>query len=161
MALKFQFWSDERRHRKFGNLLRTQESEYNVANVINRTDIVIPPNVYELLKHGKNLGIGSAFNNSNNILDIDSLFNKFATSARNNAVSEHLIARIKGLSILAGEDINSCRTHDSRITELKQCLKKYPEHILLQVEKSPDLTYVKKSEYFDKINDFWAIILKG
>ena len=161
LTSKFQFWSDERRHRKFDNLLRTQESEYNVANVINRTDVVIRPYVFELLKNGKNLGIGSAFNNSNNILEIDRLFNKFATSARNNAVSEHLIARIKGLSILAGEDINSFRTHDSRITELKQFSKKYPENILLQVDKSPDLIYVKKSEYFEKNNDFFGHNLKG
>ena len=87
-------------------------------------------------------------------MEIEKLNSKFASTARQNAVSEHLIARIKGLSILAGEDINSCRTHDSRVAELKQFLKKHPQNILLQVDKTPDLIYVEKSEYFEKINDF-------
>ena len=142
LTSKFQFRSDQRRHKKFDNLLGIRDSEYNVANVINRTDTEIPPNVYKLLQHGKNLGIGSFFDSSNNILEIEKLNSKFASTARQNAVSEHLIARIKGLSILAGEDINSCRTHDSGVAELKQFLKKHLKNILLHVDKSPDLIYV-------------------
>ena len=38
LTSKFQFRSDQRRHKKFDNLLGIRDSEYNVANVINRTD---------------------------------------------------------------------------------------------------------------------------
>ena len=71
---------------------------------------------------------------------------------------------MKSLLPLAGIDIKSCRTNDCRVSELEQFLKKNSKNILLQVGKSPDLTYciyVKKCEYFEKINDFKAIIFGG
>jgi hypothetical protein len=105
---------------------------------------------------GKNVRIGAPFSNSNNILQVDKLFNNFANSARKSKVSELLIGRMKSLSALAGIDIQSCRTDDSRVNELMQCLKKNPKNIMLQVDKSPDLIYVKKCEYFEKINEFFG-----
>ena len=53
-----------------------------------------------------------------------------------------------------GLDIESCKTNDSRIVELKKFLNKYPENILLKVDKAPDLIYVPKSDYYEKIEEF-------
>jgi hypothetical protein len=88
---------------------------------------------------------------STNILEIDKLFHTFENIASKNNISELLIAKIKGLSIMSGLNIQSCTTDDSRVTELKNFLKKYPRNILLQVDKSLDLINVRKSDYIAKI----------
>ena len=152
---KFEFRSDERRSRKFDKLVETRDLNFNTANVHNRTDIEIPPKVLDLLQLGKNRGVGAPFrDDSTNILEIDKLFHTFENIARKNNISELLIAKIKGLSIMSGLDIQSCTTDDSRVTELKNFLKKYPQNILLQVDKSPDLIYVRKLDYIEKIKNF-------
>jgi hypothetical protein len=97
-----------------------------------------------MLRLGKNRGVGAPFSDNTNILEIDKLFNCFEKTARKNNIPERLIARIKGLSNLTGLDVESCKTDDPRVTEFKAFLKKYPQNILLQVDKSSDLIYVKK-----------------
>ena len=79
------------------------------------------------------------------------MFSSFQDNARKNKIPELLIARIKGLATMAGVDIQTCKTEDPRVHELKSFLKKYPENLLLQVDKSPDLIYVKRADYFEKI----------
>ena len=82
------------------------------------------------------------------------MFSSFQDNARKNKIPELLIARIKGLATMAGVDIQTCKTEDPRVHELKSFLKKYPENLLLQVDKSPDLIYVKRADYFEKIQHF-------
>jgi hypothetical protein len=53
-----------------------------------------------------------------------------------------------------GLDVKSWKTVDFRVTELKMFLKKCPQNILLHVDKSPDLIYVNKSGYVEKIRNF-------
>ena len=98
-------------------------------------------------KLGKNRGVGSPFSDSTNTLEIDKLFNCFENTARKNNISELLIGRVKALSAHTGLDLQSCNTDDFRVTELKIFLKKHSQNILLQVDKSPDLIYVRKSDY--------------
>ena len=115
---KFEFRSDERRSRKFDKLVETRDLNFNTANVHNRTDIEMLPKVLDLLQLGKNRGVGAPFrDDSTNILEIDKLFHTFENIARKNNISELLIAKIKGLSIMSGLDIQSCTTDDSRVTE--------------------------------------------
>ena len=154
LVKKFESRSDERRSKKFNKLVETRDAFYNTAIVYNRTDVEIPSQVLDLLKFGKNLGVGAPFSDSTNILEIDKLFNCFEYTARQNNISELLIGRIKSLSALTGLDIDSCKTDDSRVTALKNFLKKYPENILLRVDKSPDLIYVQKADYLHKITNF-------
>ena len=59
----------------------------------------------------------------------------------------------KALSAHTGLDLQSCNTDDFRVTESKIFLKKHYQNILLQVDKSPDLIYVRKSDYLEKIKD--------
>ena len=127
---------------------------FNTANVFNRTDTLIPEQVFELLQQGKNTGIGSPFSDSSNIIEVDKLFSRFENVARQNDISELLIARIKGHSNLSALDIQACKTNDPRVIELKRFLNNNPENLLLRVDKSPDLIYVRKSDYFEKIREF-------
>ena len=58
---KFELKSNERRHRKFYKLTNTDYFPYNKAKVYNRTDIVIPDPVLEILELIKNRGVGAPF----------------------------------------------------------------------------------------------------
>ena len=93
--------------------------------------------------------MGSPFSDSRNALEIDKLFNCFENTARKNNISELLIGRVKPSSAHTGIDLQSCNTDDFRVTEMKKFLKKNPQTILLQVDKSPDLIYVRKSDYLE------------
>ena len=74
----------------------------------------------------KNTGIGSPFSDSSNIIEVDKLFSRFENVARQNDISELLIARIKGHSNLSALDIQACKTNDPRVIELKRFLNNNP-----------------------------------
>ena len=69
-------------------------------------------------------------------------------------MSELTLARIKSHATLCGLDIYDCTTNNPDVLELKRFLKANQQIILLEVDKSPDLIFLNKIDYHQKLNDF-------
>ena len=131
-----------------------RETSYNTVTVHNRTNVEIPQNILNLLSLGKNRGIGSPFKDNNCILEVDRLFQSFQKVARQQNMSELTLARMKSHATLCGLDIYDCTTNNPDVLELKRFLKANQQIILLEVDKSPDLIFLNKIDYHQKLNDF-------
>ena len=131
-----------------------RETTYNTVTIHNRTNVDIPQNILNLLSLGKNRGIGFPFKDNNCILEVDKLFNCFQKVAREQNMSELTLARMKSHATLCGLDIYDCTTNDPDVLELKRFLKANDQIILLEVDKSPDLIFLNKTDYHQKLNDF-------
>ena len=56
-------------------------------------------------------------------------------------------------SILTSLDIDECKTDDLRVKKFKIFLKNHPDQMFLQIDKGPNLIFLDKKTYFDKLND--------
>ena len=83
---KFEQKSDLRRSKKLQNLVFELETDFNVVNIHNRTNITMPQNIIDVIRFGKNRGIGSPFKDHTNIIEIDKLVKSFEHNARKNNV---------------------------------------------------------------------------
>ena len=153
-VFKFEQKSDLRRSKKLKNLIFELETSFNTVNIHNRTNIVIPSNIIDIIKLGKNRGIGSPFKDPANILEIDNLVLNFQNTARNENVSELTLARIKSHAAISGLDIHDCTTFNPKVQDFKKKFKNHPDQIFISVDKSPDIMFMNKIDYFSKVNDF-------
>ena len=96
------------RDRKLRNLTYDKKTDYNRIKVHNRTNLIIPREIIEILEVGKNRGVGSDTDLSPSVFcEIDKLFSKFESEARKNGIKEVDIAGIKANSVLNGINTNS------------------------------------------------------
>ena len=134
--------------KKLKNLIFEFESNFVTVNFQNQTNIVIPPEIPE------NQGVASPFKNPANILEIDNLVLNFQNTARNENVSELTLARIKSHAAISGLDIHDCTTFNPKVQDFKNFLKNHPDQIFISVDKSSDIMFMNKIDYFSKVNDF-------
>ena len=113
----------------------------------------IPDSVIDLLSLGKTRGCGSFISNPTNILQVDDLFENFQGEARKQKNPELTIAKIKAFSILTSLHIDECKTNDSRVKDFKKFLKEHQEQMFLQIDKGPNLIFIDKKTYHQKLNN--------
>ena len=141
---------DLKRENKLKMLMSERDALLNKVTVHNITDVIILDIIMDLLSIGKNWGIGSPFKDNKAILEVDRLFDAFQREARKCNISELTLARMKSHATLCGLDIYDCTTNDQNVTDLKKFLKENPQIILLEVDKSPDLIFLHKTDYHEK-----------
>jgi hypothetical protein len=126
----------------------------NKAKIINNTGVTIPPEVVSLLEFGNKFSVGGSTNvdSSEIYLELNKLWETFLPQGRKLGVSELDIQNIRAYIQLCGKDLTGCATRDSRISAFFEFKKKFPNIVLLTVDKSHDFIFITKSEYQEKLN---------
>ena len=151
---KFEQKSDLRRSNKLKNLIFDLETDYNTITIHNRTNVTIPPNIIKVLELGQNRGIGSPFKDPTNILEIDKLVTTFQKEARKDNISELTLARMKAHAQLASLDVHDCTIFDQEIQDFRKFINNHKDQIFVSVDKSPDIMFINKIDYFKKVDNF-------
>ena len=148
--------SDNKRERKFKNLLDNRFSSFSTVEVYNLTSTIIPEEVISILKLGKGLAIGGSPRGSNNFLAVEGLFNSFQAYGRENKMNEKILEEVRAHTILTGLDLEKCYTSDTRAHKLLHFLKQNPQLTLLNVDKSPSVCFIEKKSYHEKLNEVFG-----
>jgi hypothetical protein len=61
---------------------------------------------------------------------------------------------MKSHATLCGSDVHDCTTENPKINHFKNFIKNNEDDIFLAVDKSQDLIFLSKLDYFKKVNDF-------
>ena len=149
--------SDRKRDLKLSKLSKKSNPNFNKAKVINDTGIIIPPEVLSLLQMGSEFALGGSSRNDNSdtYLELNDLFKKFRTDARNANVKEIDIEHIRSYISLCGKDVSKCYTKDDRISNFFKFKKDNPSILVLGVDKTSDIIILEKNKYHKKLGDLF------
>ena len=149
--------SDRKRDLKLFKLSKKSNPNFNKAKVINDTGIIIPPEVLSLLQMGSEFALGGSSRNDNSdtYLELNDLFKKFRTDARNANVKEIDIEHIRSYISLCGKDVSKCYTKDDRISNFFKFKKDNPSILVLGVDKTSDIIILEKNKYHKKLGDLF------
>ena len=84
-------------------------------------------------------------------LNLIDFFKKIEAVCKAEGVSELNIEHLRVHTLITGEELTPCDTRDQRITDFFTFKKRYPNIILVLVDKSDDFVFLTRDQYHEKI----------
>ena len=146
---------DNRRDYTLNKLEKTQNLEIAQISIINLTDTVIPPNVFDSLKFGLNNSIGSKTKPLNLLSKFDGLFEHWSVYARTENLSELDILNVRARCFVIYNEMTKCSTNTAYTKNVTKFLNQN-DLLLVPVDKSKNLCLMTKQNYEEKIKNVFS-----
>ena len=151
--------ADKIRTRKLNYLLTknhyplTSTAEISIENF---TNVEIPKEVSDLLKHGLANPIGGHIKTSQVLSKFEIFFDNWISYAKKNNFDIFTINKVKSLLFLTFEEFKNCNMPNDSRKILIKFLCDHPENLFLTVDKTKNLAYVKMEDYLSKLNEIFS-----
>ena len=146
---------DNRRDHALNKLVKTQNFEVAQISIINQTNIVIPTDVFDILKYGLNNSIGSRTKPLNLLSKFDGMFEHWSKYARTENLTELEILNVRARCFVIYDEMCKCSTNTAYTKIVKKFLDQN-DLILAPVDKSKNICLLTKTDYEQKIKDVFS-----
>ena len=150
-----QAFYDKKRNEKLKKLENSKPHEPIRVEILNKTEIVIPNDVHDIISLGLRFNIGGVPRQNHIIKEFKLLIDKilkFSDSSNIQTIDKH---RFRSNLFLLFDDINKCRIDNNYAFIIRRFIRENPEIRILQVDKSPNIAIWSKREYHQKMKKFF------
>ena len=147
---------DKNRDRKLDILLKTHKNDntVNTVDVLNLTEFEIPSEVKELLRFGRNYGIGGSQKEDEIFLELNRLYDNFQINCADKEISDTIKHTIKAHSFITVQSLKNCYTSNNLTKKFFE-FKKENDAIFVFCDKSSQVAYINQKDYDSKVSDLF------
>ena len=151
--------ADKMRARKLKYLLTKNNyplSSSAEISIENFTNIEIPSEISDLLKHGLANPIGGHMKSSQILSKFEIFFDNWISYAKKNNFDIFTINKVKSLLFLSFDEFKNCTMSNNSRKTLIKFLCDHPENLFLNVDKTKNLAYVRMEDYLTKFDEIFS-----
>jgi len=152
---KIELVRDNRREHTLNRLIKSQKIEPATISIINQTDIIIPPDVSDILKFGLKNNIGGRTKPLTLLSKFDGMFEHWTKYARSENLSELQILNVRARCFVIYDEMCKCSTNTAYTKRVNKFLD-LNDLILAPVDKSKNICVLTKQDYEQKIKNVFS-----